>query len=100
MNKPIIEINGKKIELPPVKARVWREIIKFDEERKTILSADYVDKHCEIIALLFGVTKDEVLDNLEILEVIPLYSEILTYIVAMLSVGLGDGKKNTPNEAE
>lgn len=94
MDTPYIEINGKKIELPSVKARVWRELMQFEEQHKNFKSADSVDKHCEIIAKIFGVTTDDVLDNLDLDEVLPTYYHALNYVVAMLMSKLAVDKKN------
>lgn len=100
MEKPTITIGGRKIEMPVKKARIWREVIKLDEELKdkTIAAVDYVDRHCEFIALVFGVTVDEVLDNLDLEEVLPLYNEIVKEIVATLYKGFGEVKKNEAAE--
>ena len=72
-----------------------------DEELKdkTLAAADYVDRHCEFIALVFGVTVDEVLDNLDLEEVLPLYNEVVKEIVATLYKGFGEVKKNEAAEA-
>lgn len=98
MEKPTINISGTVLTMPEPKARIWREIIVFDEERKTIPAVDIVDKCCEVIALAFGhtLTKDDVLDNIEIGDVLPLYFEILRYILEMLTVKIG--KKNELEE--
>lgn len=95
--RPTIEINGKTIEMPSLKARAWREIMKFETERKDIETIEYVDKLCEIIAMIYGVTTDEVLDNLEIGDVHAKYYEVLAAVVSMLYEKLED-KKN--EEAE
>lgn len=100
MNKPTLTINGNKIEMPKVKARVWREIVKFDSERKTIPVADYVDKHCEIIALIFGVDKDTLLDNIDISDIIPVYTQAVTYLLKLLYAKTTDDKKNEEMTAE
>lgn len=92
MDRPTITIDGRKIELPEAKARIWREIIKFDETRKEIPTADFVDRHAEIIALAFGVTADEVLDNLEVGEILPVYLSVLTALLEMLTAKMS-GKK-------
>ena len=84
MDKPKITINGKEIELGQIKARLWKEIIKFHEGRRNIETADLMEKYCEIIALAFGVTTDEVLDNLNIEDVGELYYDIFDAVAAML----------------
>lgn len=96
----LIKINEKIIELPKIKAGMWREIMKFEEERKEIKSADIVEKYCEIIAAAFGLTTEEILDNLSIDEVVPKYYEILNAMLGMLTAKLGENKKNTDEKSE
>lgn len=91
--KITIKIGEKIIELPKIKAGMWREIMKFEEERKEIRAADIVEKYCEIIAAAFGVSTEEVLENLSIDEVVPKYYEILNAMLGMLTAKLGN-KKN------
>lgn len=104
MDKPTITINGEVKVMPPVKARAWRELMQCEEEfkelRKDFKSDDAIEKHCEIIAKLFGVTADEVLDNLDIDDVLPTYFRALGYVVAMLTDKLSGDKKNAVETAE
>lgn len=93
MEKPKITINGKEIELPPIKARLWKEIMKFHAERKNIETADLMEKYCETIALAYGVTTDEVLDNLNIEDVGKTYYRVFDAVVEMLA-----GKIDKKNE--
>lgn len=96
MNKPTLTIDGKVIEMPPIKARVWREVMKFEDDRQELKlrSVDAVEKHCEVIAKVFDVTTDEVLDNLELQDVLPTYFAILNYVAVMLTEKLPNNKKN------
>lgn len=93
--KVTIKLGEKIIEMPKLKARMWREIMKFEGERKTITAADAVEKYCEVIAVAFGVTADEILDNFEIDEVVPKYYEVVKAVVGMLTAKMGEDKKNT-----
>lgn len=92
METPTITINGKEIKLPPVKARLWKEIMKFHSERKNISTVDLIEKYCEIIAIAFGVTTDEVLDNIDVVDVSETYFKVFNAVVAMLTAKLP--KKN------
>ena len=102
MNKPVIIINDQKIEVPELKARVWREIIKFDSTRKDIPTENFCEEHAKIIAMVFGLTVDEVLDKLNIEDILPAYSASLLYVVQLLSSKLGgdDTKKNVDVDAQ
>lgn len=84
MNKPTITIDGKEIKMR-TKARLWGAFAKFDNSRTEIPAEELVDKYCEIIAVAFGVTTDEVLDNLEIDEVIPTYVKVNNAVVDLLN---------------
>lgn len=97
MNKPDISINDKLIFLPEIKARLWREIMQFEEVRKDLKSVDAIEQYCGIIAKAFNVTADEVLDNLDISDVLPTYFGILNCVLAMLTEKLVD-KKNVTDE--
>lgn len=99
MDNPKITINGKEIELPPIKARLWRPIMQFEEERKNISEVEGIDKYCEIIAIAFGVTKDEVLDNLELSDVLPKYFEVYKKVTKMLSAKIGKKNKEAEEQA-
>lgn len=96
MEKLTITINDKEIEMPTAKARLWRTIMQFDEEKKDMLVPDAIEKYCEIIALAFGVATDEVLDNLELPDVLPTYFAVYGAVVQMLSAKTR--KKNTEAE--
>lgn len=84
MEKPTITINDKEIEMVEIKARTWRKIMEFDATRNDILTVDAVDKYCEIIATAFGVTVDDVLDNLNLDDVVPKYFEVFDAVVKLL----------------
>ena len=94
MDKPTLTINGKKIEMLEPKARAWRESIKLSEQRNEILAVDFVNKHCEFIAAAFGVSVDDVLDNIDVVDVMPLFYDVLAYIMKRLWAKWTDDKKN------
>ena len=95
MNKPVIEIKGQRYEIKHVKACDWREFFKFDSEKKGILTYEYLDKHCEIIAGFFdGVSVDDLIENLEIADVLKIYDDILMYLMFLLTSKLGKNEKN------
>ena len=97
MAKPTININGKNYHPVAPKARVWREITKFDNERPGLPDVEFIDAHIGIIATVFNnpeITPDIILDNLDIDEIIPLYYETFRWIVEMLNNKLS----KIPNE--
>lgn len=100
MDKPKITIDGKQIEMLTPKARLWREIIKFDNNRKDLPVDIFVEEHAKIIAMAFGVTVDEVLDNLDVTDILPTYSEVLGSILLLLTEHLPRAKKNAGEEVD
>ena len=98
MERPTITINGNGIVMPEVKARVWLEVMKFESVRKELKSVDAIEKYCAVIAMAFGVSVDEVLDNLDIADVLPTYFAVLNCVVAMLTEKLA--KKNTEEQPQ
>ena len=93
MKKLTITINGKEIEMKKIKARHWREVMKFEDEREEFSNIEAVDKYCEVIATVFGVTPEEVADNLDLEDVVPLYFEVLNTVAEILASKIT--KKNT-----
>ena len=91
--KNTIEINSKDYKIKKILAKDWREIFKFDENRKDILLVDFVDKHCEIIAsVLEDVTAEELQDVLSVDEIMAIYNDILKYLLTVLNAKKGDEK--------
>lgn len=91
MARPVITIDGKTIEMKKTSVEVFRKILKLDAERAEIPVGDFVDRHCEVIALAFGVTEEEVYNNLDVADIIPKYSEISIFLSERL---VGKIKKN------
>lgn len=89
--KPTITIDGKTIEMKKTSVEVFRKILKLDAERSEIPVTDFVDRHCEVIALAFGVTEEQVYNNLDVSDIIPKYSEISIFLSERL---VGKIKKN------
>lgn len=95
MARPTITIDGKTVEMKTTLVEVFRKILKFDSERTTVPAIEFVDRQCEIIALAFGVTEEQIYNNLDVAEIIPKYSEISIYLSDRL---IGKIKKNMPEE--
>ena len=95
MNKPVIEIKGQRYEIKHVKACDWRDFFKFDSEKKDILTYDFLDKHCEVIAGFFdGVSTEDLLENLEIEDILKIYNDILVYLMNLITSKLKINEKN------
>ena len=95
MNIPVLEINGKKIKAMPVKAKMWRKFMEFDEQKNDLKIEDYIDKHCELIAEVFpDVTADDILDNVELDEIAVLYRAVFKYLTELINSKLAKVVKN------
>ena len=63
MDKPTIRtIDGKEHKLKDFDGRIYRVVAEFDKNQPALDDADFLEKHAEIAAELFGVTKDDILD--------------------------------------
>ena len=94
-----INVVGKEYRVKKIKAKNWREIFKFEEERKDILIIDFIDKHCEVIAgVLEGVTAEELQENLSVEEVMQVYSELVKYLLRLLTEKADDEKNGENGE--
>lgn len=90
MDRPTIEINGETIKLAKTTVHTLREVLKLDAERRELSMIDFLDRSCEVLALAFGVTPEQVYDTLDVEELMPKYIEVLTYLLERLS---GKSKK-------
>lgn len=86
MKKPILTLNGRTIEMPEPKARMWREWAEFDESKKECPAVEFVEAHCRMIAMLYGdqVTTEELLDELELSSVMKEYHDAANYLTSLL----------------
>lgn len=101
MNKPFVKINGQKYDMIEPKARMWRKFTEFAENRKELLTIDYIDKHCEVLAEVFeGLTADDLLDNLQVGEVLKLYTDCFRYLMTLLVSRVGEVEEKNAVESE
>lgn len=101
MEKPVLTINGKSYEMQEPKARMWRTWTKFHEEKGTLPPEDFIDKHAELLAGVFdGVTADDILDNLDLADIMPLYFKCYTCLTSLLTAKLSEIEKNAGTEEE
>lgn len=91
-----IKINGKIHKPSKPKAGIWRQIMMFHETRTDIPTVDFIDAHAEIIAIVFAnenVTKELILENIDIDEIVPLYLECFEWIINQINAKF----RNLPN---
>lgn len=88
MEKPKIIINGKTYKMKEPKSKAWRLITEIDENKEDIPNVELVEKFVEVIAELFdGVTKEELLENMDIADVFPTFYSCYTYTSKVLFTG-------------
>ena len=93
---PEIVIQGRTYQPNPPKARIWREVVAFEQAKYQGESVDFVDGHARIIADAFGrdeITPEVILDNLALEEVMPLYHDVYLWIMELI----GKKLKQIPN---
>ena len=100
MDKPTIVLNGKTYEMKTPKAKLWRVIVKFNEERRNFPVEEFIEEHAKIIAAAFDVEVEEVLSGLDVDEVLPTYFNIFTSVLSLLTAKLAVSKKNAAEEVE
>ena len=83
-----INIDGKKYKPNKPKARAWRELMLFDEQKADIALEDFIDAHAEIIVKTFGnqdLTAKMLINNLDLDEILPLYSSTFKWFCGQLN---------------
>lgn len=94
---PVLTINNVPYEMKAPKSRVWREVTKLQEE------AESIDNWAKTVAMSFsnyGITEDDVLDNVEITELIPLAFACVHYINALVNEKLENVLVKNAGKAE
>lgn len=91
IEKPILEIGGKRYEIGPIKAKIWRDLTTGDGDRITI------PKMVGVIAEAFGVSSDEVENGLNVEDVLPIYLEVNAYVMALITSKLDTGAGSKKN---
>lgn len=81
---PSIIINGEEKEMTKPKVNIWREVIGLRDKVKELTPVEYIDANCAILAKVFGVSEEEIKDNVEIDEVAKKYFEVYEYCAMLL----------------
>lgn len=87
MDTPVIYINGKKIKARTPKARMWYDLVRFEEDIQA--AENPAEKCAELIASNFeGLTVDEVLDNLDVNKLMPTIRELGAWVFYLVNAKL------------
>lgn len=99
---PKLKINGKTVCPKAPKAKLWREVMKFDEAEKSFSDADLMVGYAEKIAIAFGndVTAEQVLESVDLEDIIPIYREIYSWLVAIATKKLNQIPNGAAPEEE
>ena len=89
MNKPKIELNGKTYEMKEPKGKAWRKFAELHENRLEIPNVEFIERHVEAIAENFeNLTSNEILENMNLSEVIPIFYKCYDYAASILYSGM------------
>jgi len=83
-----ISINGEKYKPGKSKAKMWRELMLFDDQKADIPLEDFIDAHAEIIVKTFGnqdLTAKMLIDHMDLDEILPLYSSTFKWFCSQLN---------------
>lgn len=99
---PKLKINGEIVHPERPKAKVWREVMKFDEAEKSFSDADLMVGYAKKIAIAFGndITAEQVLESVDLEDVIPIYREIYSWLVAIATKKLNQIPNGAAPEEE
>ncbi len=84
MDKPTLTINGTVHTIKELKARDWRYFAEFVGADLKPTDSDFVDKHAAFIAYCFDVDVEDVLNEVYLCDIMPLYADIHHYIMAII----------------
>jgi kynureninase len=97
MSIPELVINGKKYIAKKPKASFWRMIFKNEEELKNSSNYDFLTNYAELIGAVFGLTAEEVLDDIDIDDIRPKYVEICNWVISLVNSKMEKIPKNAEN---
>lgn len=85
---PEIIIDDKKYVPVKPKAKVWRAVVELEDNKQKIKNAEIIDEYARVIALVFGIpeiTKDCILDNIDLDEIKPLYYICANWVIDQIN---------------
>lgn len=84
---PKLKINGKTVCPKAPKAKIWREIMKFDEEQRSFADADLMEEYAKILENAFAgeVTAEEILEYADLEDIIPAYRAVYAWLIGIAS---------------
>ncbi len=85
---PMVTVNGKKITLPKPKIKLWRELIKFNEEKESgqLGDLEVFDATIDLVVLAFNnpaVTREVIEEAFDIEELTACFEHITKQVMAV-----------------
>lgn len=93
MDKPTLTINGAVHAVKKLKACDWRIFAELVGADLKPTDSDFVDKHAAFIAYCFDVNVEDLLNQVDLCDIMPLYADIHNYFMAIIFEKLDAGIK-------
>lgn len=100
MDKPTLTINGTVHTIKELKARDWRIFAEFVGADLKPTDSDFVDKHAAFIAYCFDVNVEDVLNQVYLCDIMPIYADLQHYFVSVIFDKLDAGIKKINADLE
>lgn len=85
MKNPTLNLNGKTYEMKPVKAKIWRIMLQFEQSKKDIDISMFIKSHCEILEQLFDVDADKIEDECALEDITKTYTDCFAYVMQLIT---------------
>ena len=100
MEKPrIVTIDGVEHEMKPLTGRSYRVVAEFDNNLPEFGDVDFIERHAAVIAELYGVAVEDVLD-MPLEEIVPAAREARMVAYAFTWLKTGEISKNSQEDKE
>lgn len=100
LKTPEITINGKTYKANVPKVKAWHDFVAFDSSVQDIPAEDVLSHMCEIVAGMFDIPSDFLIDNLAITDIKPLYRTCFNWVVALVNSRMDELPKNGERGAQ
>lgn len=85
MKNPVLVLDGKTYEMKPVKAKIWRIMLQFEQSKKDIDISMFIKSHCEILEQLFCVDADKIEDEAALEDITKTYTDCFAYVMQLIT---------------
>lgn len=85
MKNPVLVLDGKEYIAKAPKAKIWREILAFDKNKKDLDIEDFILAHCKILASIFDVDAEEIEDKAALEDIVSLYQQCFVWITGLIT---------------